>query len=86
MSDEIDWNAVMNATAKESKLPADFYDPPSVERILRDLISELREQRNIWLEPGMDPADDATFQVVASQVTALTDRAESRLKEVTGDE
>lgn len=82
MSDEIDWNAVMNAPVKESELPADFYDPPTVERILRDLIAELREQRDIWLEPGMDPADDATFQVVASQVTALTDRAESRLKEV----
>ncbi len=56
-----------------------------VTEILTDLISELREQRDIWLEGGMDPADDAAFRVVALQVGALTDRAEARLKEVQGE-
>lgn len=50
------------------------------EKILADLISELREQSHIWLEGGMDSADDAVFQVVAQQVTALIDRAALRLQ------
>lgn len=93
MSDGIDWNEVMNARASEAELPADFYDPPTAERILTDLIAVLRSEHAPVSRDCNDPNHVCCHPVcewcsIMSPCPTLiqVDRAEARMREVIGDE